>query len=98
MVHPRFRFAGREKVGEVGNRLKHFLNATPSLFLAARGASGSTSKRQRSTVLPIATRIRMAGAILATGVRLEDKCTHLWRHAAHASSARIDLADLRFPY
>src|SRR2546425_6214101 len=39
MVHPRSRFAGREKVGEVGNRLKHFLNAAPSLFLAARGAS-----------------------------------------------------------
>ncbi len=40
MVHPRFRFARREKVGEVGNRLKHFLNAAPSRFLAARGPRG----------------------------------------------------------
>ena len=29
----------------------------------------------------------MAGAILATEVRLKDECTHLWRHAAHASRA-----------
>jgi hypothetical protein len=36
--------------------------------------------------------------MLATAVRLKDKYTHPWRHAAHASSARIDLADLRFPY
>src|SRR5215813_9049565 len=69
-----------------------------AIFLAARGFAGSTSKRKRSTVLPIATRIGVAGAILATGVRLKDKCTHLWRHAAHASRPRIDLADLRFPY
>jgi hypothetical protein len=32
MVHPRSRLARREKVGEVGNRLKHFLNAAPSRF------------------------------------------------------------------
>src|SRR5262249_61400299 len=39
MVPPAVRFARREKVGEVGNRLKHFLNAAPSRFLAASGAS-----------------------------------------------------------
>src|SRR5262245_3571791 len=56
MVHPRSRFARREKVGEVGNRLKHFLNAAPSRFpRRARGFAGSTSKRKRSTVLPIAS-------------------------------------------
>src|SRR5262245_1583751 len=37
---------------------------------------------------------RMAGAMLATEVRLKDKCTHPWRHAGHASRARIDPREL----
>src|SRR5262244_1136944 len=56
MVHPRSRFARREKVGEVGNRLKRFLNAAPSRVLAARDFAGSTSKQRRSPVLPIIAR------------------------------------------
>src|SRR5215475_11967285 len=56
MAHPRSPFAHREKVGEVGNRLKRFLNAAASRVLAARDFAGSTSKWERSPVLPIIAR------------------------------------------
>src|SRR5262249_11102297 len=59
---------------------------------------GSDEQAPAFTSVADCARIRMTGAILATGTRLKDKYTHPWRHAAYAPKVRIDLADLRFPY
>src|SRR5262249_54374990 len=98
MVHPRSRFARREKVGEVGNRLKHFLMPRRRDSSLRAGLRGFDEQAEAFNGVTERHEDRNGWAILATGVRLKDECTHLWRHAAHASRARIDLADLRFPY
>src|SRR5262249_57548581 len=88
----------REKVGEVGNRLKHFLDAAPRECLAAVPASRFHERRRPSSVSPMLREPQSLGRCSQLEFGVNDKCTHHGRHAVYASSARIDLAGLRFPY